>query len=282
MDKEDTMSFEKETKKLTKHWKQYDKKTLKTYLTLNFHHPSMNLQSTWTRHFLIKEVYNNKYKKLMKKEINHIQSLNQRRLKNQIITKDELYKYTYVWQDIFKQEIQTNKIKVLEPACGSANDYKILNKQNMDNILEYTGFDLCVNNVTNCKEMFPSSSFKIGNVLTIDDEDSKYDYVIVFDLIEHLSLEAGKKALDEMIRVSKKGVVVNFFNMEDDIDKSVENPVDLYHWNTLSKKEIKKYCEEQNLKVTVKKVWDFIPHEFKYRRGYNKKHYTFFMRKNEN
>src|SRR5262245_1245926 len=42
-------------------------------------------------------------------------------------------------------------VSVLEPACGSANDYRFLNAFGLARFLDYTGFDLCEKNIRNAK-----------------------------------------------------------------------------------------------------------------------------------
>jgi len=40
-------------------------------------------------------------------------------------------------------------VSVLEPACGSANDYRFLHAYGLARLVSYTGFDLCAKNIEN-------------------------------------------------------------------------------------------------------------------------------------
>ncbi len=46
-------------------------------------------------------------------------------------------------------------LSVLEPACGSANDYRFLDAYGLARLVDYTGFDLCAKNIENARALFP-------------------------------------------------------------------------------------------------------------------------------
>jgi len=72
-----------------------------------------------------------------------------------------------IWRELLAGE-QPRRICVLEPACGSANDYRFLDTFGIARLLDYVGFDLCEKNIVNASGMFPGVRFKVGNVLEID------------------------------------------------------------------------------------------------------------------
>src|SRR5256885_9624729 len=49
---------------------------------------------------------------------------------------------------------------VLEPAAGSANEYRFLDSYGIAPFLNYTGFDLCEKNVVNARALFPENKFE--------------------------------------------------------------------------------------------------------------------------
>jgi SAM-dependent methyltransferase len=136
-------------------------------------------------------------------------------------------------------QAKAQAISVLEAACGSANDYRFLDSYGIARFLNYSGFDLSDANIANARDMFPEADFQRGNVFEIPRHDESVDFVVAFDLFEHLSLEGLETAIEEVCRVSRRGLVLNFFNVED-IAEHLPNPVTerRYHWNTLSLKKI--------------------------------------------
>jgi SAM-dependent methyltransferase len=124
-------------------------------------------------------------------------------------------------------------IRVLEPACGSANDHRFLAATGLARFLDYTGFDLSEQNVVNARALFPGARFEVGNVFDIDAPDQAFDHVFLHDLFEHLSPAGLERAVAEVCRVARSGLCLGFFQM-DETDEHVIRPVEEYHFNTLS------------------------------------------------
>ena len=129
--------------------------------------------------------------------------------------------------------IKSQPLSVLEPACGSANDYRFLHAYGLARRVSYTGFDLCAKNIENARALFPGISFAVGNVFEIAAPDKAFDLCFVHDLFEHLSLEGMQTAVKEVCRVTRQGLCIGFFNMDEIRDHQMR-PVDEYHWNLLS------------------------------------------------
>jgi len=96
-----------------------------------------------------------------------------------------------IWKDALK-DAHADGISVMEPACGSANDYRFIHRFGIARFLDYHGFDICAKNIANAQGMFPGVPFTVGNVLEIDRGEKCFDYCYVHDLFEHLSLDAGE------------------------------------------------------------------------------------------
>jgi len=128
---------------------------------------------------------------------------------------------------------QVPRVSVLEPACGSANDYRFLNGFGIARFLDYVGFDLCEKNVRNARAMFPDVRFEVGNALEIRAADKAFDFCFVHDLFEHLSLDAMEAAVAEVCRVTRRGLLAGFFRMCG-ADEHVVCPAGLYYVNKLS------------------------------------------------
>lgn len=181
-----------------------------------------------------------------------------------------------IWREVLEGE-QAQRISVLEPACGSANDYRFIDAYGIARLLDYTGFDLCEKNVFNAKQMFPEARFKVDNALEISEEDKAFDYCFVHDLFEHLSIEAMEVAISEICRVTRQGLCIGFFNMHDG-DEHIVRSIDDYHWNKLSVTKMKTIFERHASVVEVIHIGTFLLSQFGCGDAHNKGAYTFIIR----
>jgi hypothetical protein len=148
------------------------------------------------------------------------------------------------------------RLSVLEPACGSANDYRFVEAFGLAAGLDYTGFDLCEKNILNASSRHPGARFRLGNVFDIE-TDRPFDVAYVHDLFEHLSPAGLERAIAELCRVTRSAICAHFFNM-DEIDDHVVRPVDDYHWNTLSMARVVAAFEAQRATVQVIHIASFL------------------------
>jgi hypothetical protein len=58
-------------------------------------------------------------------------------------------------------------ISVLEPACGSANDYRYLEAYGIARLVDYTGFDLCEKNIANARALLLKRTSKSATCLKL-------------------------------------------------------------------------------------------------------------------
>jgi len=179
------------------------------------------------------------------------------------------------WAALLANE-QAATISVIEPACGSANDYRFLKGFGIGRFLKYTGFDLCEKNVENARAIFPDGDFVAGNVLGIDANDKCFDYCVVHDLLEHLSLPAMKQAIKEICRVTRHGICVGFFQM-DEISNHVERPVGDYHVNLLSMEKVRESFESHGARVEVIHIQTFLRLCLNCGQTHNPNAYTFYI-----
>jgi ubiquinone/menaquinone biosynthesis C-methylase UbiE len=122
---------------------------------------------------------------------------------------------------------------VIEPACGSANDYRFFHRCGLARLVRYAGFDISAKNIRNAGAMFPGVSFAVGNAFDLPVVDGAFDFTVVHDLFEHLSDTGIEQAVAEVCRVTRRGLCVAFFNMEE-VPEHLIRPVEEYHWNLLS------------------------------------------------
>jgi len=168
-------------------------------------------------------------------------------------------------------------ISLVEPACGSANDYRFIHAYGIARWLQYAGFDLCAKNVQNALGLFPGVRFEVGNVFEIRAPDKAFDLCLVQDLLEHLSLEGMQAAVREICRVTRRGLCVGFFQM-DEIRDHVARPVDDYHWNLLSMTKMRELFAQQGFAAQVIHISTFLHQQVGCDQTHNPNAYTFLLR----
>jgi SAM-dependent methyltransferase len=169
------------------------------------------------------------------------------------------------------------ELRVLEPACGSANDYRFLEAYGLARRVNYTGFDLCAKNVENARALFPAVRFEVGNVFEIAAPDKDFDLCFVHDLFEHLSFDGIQVAVKEICRVTRRGMCIGFFNM-DEIREHQVRPVDEYHWNLLSMGRMRELFATQGFTAQVVHIGSFLRQQVGCDQTHNPNAYTFLLR----
>ena len=167
-------------------------------------------------------------------------------------------------------------LRVLEPACGSANDYRFLEACGLARLLAYQGFDLCEKNILNARSLFPGARFDVGNVFEIAAPDRAFDCLFAHDLFEHLSPEGLETAAAEVCRVTRQGLCLSFFNMDEIPDHAIR-PTGDYHWNTLSMERMRVLFFERGFEGRVAHVGTFLRFATGCDRTHNPNAYTFLL-----
>ncbi len=180
-----------------------------------------------------------------------------------------------LWQEALRDETP-EKISVLEPACGSANDYRFLEAYGLARFIDYCGFDLCEKNVANARAQFPQARFAVGNVFEIDASEQAYDFCFVHDLFEHLSPVGMAAAVKEICRVTRQGICAGFFSM-DEIPETLIRPVGEYHWNTLSMEQTQALFIRHAFAAQVFHIGSFLKRRFGCDQTHNENAYTFVL-----
>jgi SAM-dependent methyltransferase len=164
--------------------------------------------------------------------------------------------------------MEAPRVSVLEPACGSANDYRFIHAYGLARFLDYTGFDLCEHNVANARALFPAVPFDRGNVFDPSAIRSSVDYVLTHDVFEHLSLEGMERAISELCRMTRRALCAGFFSMQE-ISDHVERPVRNYHCNTLSLAKTRLAFERKGFSVQTIRIDPFLDLRFGCRDTHN-------------
>jgi SAM-dependent methyltransferase len=170
------------------------------------------------------------------------------------------------------------RLSVLEPACGSANDYRFLHRYGIATYLEYFGFDLCEKNIENARNLFPDKRFEHGNVFEISAPAKSFDLCVVHDLLEHLSLAGMEQAVREICRVCRQGACMGFFQM-DEIAQHRVRTLDEYHWNLLSMEQMKRLLAQYGFGAQVIHIGSFLSQQASWPETHNPNAYTFILRR---
>jgi len=168
--------------------------------------------------------------------------------------------FEQIWNNTLV-ECADASISVLEPGCGSANDYRFMDAYGFGRFLRYTGLDISAKNISNARRRFPETRFIEGSVFNIPAGDAEFDYVFAHDLFEHFSPRGLKKAMAEVLRVARKEAWLSFFYMDDISDHEIRDTGD-YHLNRLSQNKTVELCLQHAADVEVVNIRQLVQDKF--------------------
>ena len=272
-----------EEAKLKDSWTHLEEDILGRYLVTGWQDPRINVQSILARHTLVRALFGSEFDDIMAEELpwavecNETVRLRARELGVKVKTTtnpDRLEILEKVFEVIaprvnqfeerWKEALsgrEAPRLSVLEYACGSANDYRALDAYGIAQFLDYTGVDLNEGNIANALRMFPEVNFRCGSILSLPEEDRSVDYVIGFDIMEHLSLAAMQLAFDSAIRICRRGMHFAFFRM-DEVAEHDERPTRDYHRNLISAPLIRQRMEEEFESVELFSIKELLRDEY--------------------
>jgi SAM-dependent methyltransferase len=167
-------------------------------------------------------------------------------------------------------------LSAIEPACGSAIDYRFIRAAGIGSLVDYHGFDICQKNVENARALFPDINVSEGNIFEIPRADKSFDVCYFHDLLEHLSLEGLAVAVAEICRVTRWGICAGFFNMNE-IPETIEQPIDEYHWNVLSLDAVRELFLQHGFNARVLHIGTVLVQRFGCAYTHNPNAYTFIL-----
>jgi ubiquinone/menaquinone biosynthesis C-methylase UbiE len=287
--------WQPEAVKLRNSWAKFPAEILDDYLVSGYQNPRINAQSILGRHFLLTKLFGTEFEPLMREELEFCVETNAaiRRRAAELgvamsqytdpekraavkevcsVIADREEKYERAWAKALADRT-AERLRVVELACGSANDYRYLDAYGIARFLDYTGIDLNEDNIGNARSRFPDVRFEVGSILDLPYADDSVDYVLAFDIFEHLSLPAMHKAMNEAMRIARKGVVIAFFIMVDKPDHTVR-PRDAYHWNELSATRITELLAGKFPSVQTTHIPTFLAADYDAEHSYNPKAWT--------
>jgi ubiquinone/menaquinone biosynthesis C-methylase UbiE len=187
--------------------------------------------------------------------------------------------FAHLWNSaLSKMSENSPRLSTLEPACGSANEYRFFRTYGLARFLDYSGFDLCEKNIVNARELEADAQFSVGNVFEIAAPDRAFDWCIVNDLFEHLSLEGMHAAISEVCRVSRQGICAGFFQM-DEIPEHLVRPLSEYFCNRLSREQTARAFAEHGFEAQVIHIETFLRAELGWGDTHNPFAHTFVLRR---
>ncbi|RJQ38221.1 class I SAM-dependent methyltransferase [Candidatus Microgenomates bacterium] len=141
---------------------------------------------------------------------------------------------------------------ILDAGCGEGFTLNKLFEHKIGKKLE--GIDGSEIAVSIGKKMFPNLTLKKGDIYKLPFNENSFDLVICTEVLEHL--ENPEKALNEIIRVSKKNIIVSvpnepFFRLSNflrgkNLKRFGNDPGHINNWGIFS---FKKLIRGQNLKI---------------------------------
>lgn len=290
----------REQRRLRKSWVRHAPELLNEYLVSGYQNPRINAQSILARHHLIRRLFGDEFDELMQEELVFCAEANAAIRKRAAELGVSIRVYTddvrraqvaEVCQVIADRETtfeerwravladRTAKpLKVLEFACGSANDYRFFDSYGLAKFLDYTGVDLNEANIANARERFPAVKFEQGSILDLPFSSGSFDYVIAFDIFEHLSLAAMEHSFSEAVRISREGFLVAFFIMADQPEHE-ERPKGDYHFNVLSAPLIRERMAADFGSVELIHIRPFLAEHYGFGDYYNTKAWSLFATK---
>lgn len=120
--------------------------------------------------------------------------------------------------------------KVLDFGCGHGPLYRLLTSKHPN--IEYLGIDLVPEMIQSAQSHYPQTNFIAGELTELAIQEGTFDYslcsgVFNYRLKDRSNLDYLKTYLQELLRVSRKGVAFNFTTQGDEVVYDFE-PLEVY------------------------------------------------------
>jgi SAM-dependent methyltransferase len=171
-----------------------------------------------------------------------------------------------VWSRLLS-DLASERISVLEVACGSGNDYHGIRECGLSSRISYSGFDISSKNIRNARRQYPGVDFFQASILNSGIPDGSFEYVFVHDLLEHLSPKGLALALEEILRIAQKEVWLHCFNVNA-IDRHEIRLSGTFYRNKLSITCLSAALEELGASTQVIRVSDLLFRKFRFAPDY--------------
>jgi len=140
---------------------------------------------------------------------------------------------------------------VLDVGCGEGFTLNKLKENKIGKVHE--GIDYSKEAISLGKKAYPNLHISQGNIYGLKHEDNSFDLVICSEVLEHL--EDPQKALKELIRVSKKHILLSVPNEPwFCLFNYTQWGKDIGHINKWSKNKFVKFLKSESYKVVFVKT----------------------------
>ena len=146
---------------------------------------------------------------------------------------------------------------ILDVGCGEGFSLNKLNENNIGEKLE--GIDYSKEAISIGKKLFPNLLLKQGSIYDLPYKDNTFDLVLCTEVLEHL--ENPKKGLQEILRMSKKYILVSvpnepFFMMSNflrgkNVMRFGNDSEHINHWTIFS---FQKFLKSKNIRINKLKL----------------------------
>ncbi len=275
-----------DTENLIFMWQRHSSGFLSQYLTRGFFNPLTNPQQIFTRFLISNYIDQLNPKASFLREEKLLKKITDFYLRNLNIFGE----YSLVWwQGILQltnllKSLRLNatikKPKILDVGCGAGNYYQGFVQAGLANFINFTGIDIAEKNIKIARAKFLDTSFQVGNIYNLDFADSTFDIVLVTHVLEHLNPQLLQTAVNELIRVTRDLLIINFF-FEKDVSEHNIQPVAKYHWNCLSRTKLKEMFGN-TVSISIKDVYEpFLDHKISFTnsQGYHMEYSTWTIKK---
>ena len=186
-----------------------------------------------------------------------------------------------------KKEIK--KLSLLDAGCGPGNYFGGFLKDGLYHFLDYTGLDVAEKNIAESRRLYPvrdhpanpvrnfvsngaestvttasgrsvsngvypSTRFVHGNILKLPFPSANFDVVLASRVLEYIPIGNLTVALEELLRVAKKTLIINFL-LEKDIPDHVAIKLPHYCRNMLSRSKLREFFLARNCAVSITNIY---------------------------
>ena len=170
------------------------------------------------------------------------------------------------------------RVNLLEPACGAANDYRVMHDYGLAPYLDFAGFYISYKNIHTARRRFPSIPFFAQSVYDPHLPQHGADYVFVHDLFEHLSPQGLELALTQVMQLTHKQAWLHFFNLTD-IKQHRFKQVGTYYWNLLGINHIRETLAPHASQIDVVFIPELLRDKFGWSQYHNQEAVTLIVTK---
>lgn len=146
---------------------------------------------------------------------------------------------------------ELNNSKILDVGCGWGDFLTYLNNKGINT--KYTGVDINPKFIEICKSEHKKANFFERDIEKEKFEEDKFDYVFAVGITSLMeSYDSVKKLIIEMLKISKKGIAINFMSTYVDFQKKEST-----HF---SPEKIFSIAKKLSKRVVIRH--DYLPFEF--------------------